>query len=147
MNTLGVSMSTIYVTQVRLFKILAALVHHTQPDQQHSSQFLPYTNTHTHTGQKGVQGKEVHTSQTAPQDTLKSVNGCILFPLYKRLYGDLGDSGTPDKTIHKLHNYTRSILNTNQCLYTYTHTDFPPSLPSTQVGCMLCFLNPSTGHV
>ena len=105
MNTLGVSMSTIYITQVRLFKILAALIHQTQPDQQHSSQFLPYTNTHTHTGPKGVQGKKVHTSQTAPQDTLKSVNGCFLFPLYERLYGDLGDSGrpgTPGESIHKL---------------------------------------------
>ena len=102
MNTLGVSMSTIHITQVRLFKILATLVHQTQPDQQHSSQFLPYTNTHTHTEQKGERGKKVHTSQTAPQDTLKSVNGCFLFPLYECLCGDLGSPGLPGETIHKL---------------------------------------------
>ena len=101
MNTLGVSVSTIHITQVRLFRILAALIHHTQPDQQHSSKFLPYI---IYTLDKKENEVRMYTLPKQLHRKHSSLSTAVFYFLFMNActYGDLGDSGTLGKTIHKL---------------------------------------------
>ena len=81
--------------------ILATLIHHTQPDQQHSSKFLPYI---IYTLDKKENEVRMSTLPKQLHRKHSSLSTAVFYFLFMNActYGDLGDSGTLGKTIHKL---------------------------------------------